>query len=254
MAAPGPAPLSARAAVVRTDALIIITRLALKTDKLGTNVAAQRRKKDLPPSGSSDRSSSASAPPGANSSRTPARRPPKGWLATHGRDLRFLLIFGLLIAAYFLATTTAAVEKRFIPWYLERSAVVCGHVLNLFGDDDVAIKGNVMQSKSTRRSVSVERGCDALAPSALFVSAVLASPVALRSRLLAALGGTLLLLVINLVRIISLYLTRIHWPKAFDVMHLDVWQSLFIFFAILLWAVWATWERARARKKRDAAT
>jgi len=36
-------------------------------------------------------------------------------------------------------------------------------------------------------------------------------------------------------------------------MHLDVWQSLFIFLAILLWAVWATWERSRARKKRHAA-
>lgn len=110
-----------------------------------------------------------------------------------------------------------------------------------------------MRSQKEKRSVSVERGCDALAPSALFVSAVLASPVSIRSRLIAALGGTLLLMVINLVRIISLYLTRIHWPKAFDVMHLDVWQSLFIFLAILLWAVWATWERSRARKKRHAA-
>jgi len=183
----------------------------------------------------------------------PPIRRRKGWLATHGRDLRFLLIFGFFIGCYFLATTTKTVEERFIPWYLEKSAVVCGKVLNAFGDDDVVVQGNVMRSQREKRSVSVERGCDALAPSALFVSAVLASPVSIRSRLIAALAGTGLLLVINLIRIISLYLTRIHWPKAFDVMHLDVWQSLFIFLAILLWAVWATWERSRAKKKRHAA-
>jgi len=186
-------------------------------------------------------------------SKPPSGKPRKGWLATHGRDLRFLLIFAALMGCYFLATTTTTVKDRFIPWYLDASAFVCGKVLHFFGNDDVEVTGNVMRSQKEKRSVSVERGCDALAPSALFVSAVLASPVSIRSRLIAALGGTLLLMVINLVRIISLYLTRIHWPKAFDVMHLDVWQSLFIFLAILLWAVWATWERSRARKKRHAA-
>ena len=191
-----------------------------------------------------NRGGSASGPPGGR------RR--KSWLATHGRDLRFLLIFGVLMGVYFLATTTSTVKDRFIPWYLETSARACGGVLNLCGDTTVRVEGNAMISTQGRRSVSVERGCDALAPSALFVSAVLASPVALSSRLLAAGVGTLLLLVINLFRIISLYLTRVHWPQAFDVMHLDVWQSLFIFLAILFWAVWATWERRRVLRKRHA--
>lgn len=183
----------------------------------------------------------------------PKKRVRKGWLATHGRDLRFLLIFAFFMSCYFLASTAALVKDRFIPWYLDTSAMVCGKTLQFFGDDDVVVTGNIMRSQEEKRSVSVERGCDALAPAALFVSAVLASPVSIRSRLIAALGGITLLLAINLFRIISLYLTRIHWPKAFDVMHLDVWQSLFIFLAILLWAVWATWERSRARKKRHAA-
>lgn len=194
--------------------------------------------------GRSNQGGGASAPPGGR------RR--KSWLATHGRDLRFLLIFGVLMGIYFLATTTSTVKDRFIPWYLQTSARACGGILNFFGDEDVRVEGNAMISTKDRRSVSVERGCDALAPSALFVSAVLASPVALHSRLLASGIGTLLLLAINLFRIISLYLTRVHWPKAFDVMHLDVWQSLFIFLSILFWAVWATWERRRVSRKRHA--
>ena len=91
-------------------------------------------------------------------------------------------------------------------------------------------------------------------PAALFISAVLASPVSWGSRLLAAVVGTALLLTINLIRIISLFLCAVHWRSAFDVMHLDVWQALFIFLAIFLWAIWAAWAVKRHRRKHVPAT
>ena len=87
-------------------------------------------------------------------------------------------------------------------------------------------------------------------PSALFVAAVLASPVALRSRIVAAAVGTIFLMLVNFLRIVSLFLTAVHWRRAFDIMHLDVWQTLFIILALLLWALWA----ARATRKRPRRT
>ncbi len=111
------------------------------------------------------------------------------------------------------------------------------------------IKVNDKTVIEPRWSVTVGRGCDAVQPSALFVSAVLASPVALSSSLPAAVVGTILLMTINLIRIISLLLTGIYTPKLFEVMHLDVWQALFIFLAILFWALWAS-RLARKRRKR----
>jgi exosortase/archaeosortase family protein len=86
-------------------------------------------------------------------------------------------------------------------------------------------------------------------PAALFISAVLASPVTLRARLFAAFAGTVLLLFINLIRIISLFLCAVYAKWAFDVMHLDVWQALFIFLAIFLWAIWAAWAVKRHKRK-----
>lgn len=83
-------------------------------------------------------------------------------------------------------------------------------------------------------------GCDAVEPSALFVSAVLASPVPLLSRLSAAAIGTIVLMLLNLIRVVSLFLVRVYYPQAFDTMHLDVWQALFIFLAIVFWAMWAS--------------
>jgi exosortase/archaeosortase family protein len=107
-----------------------------------------------------------------------------------------------------------------------------------------------MITSSAGGSLSIERGCDAVDPSALFVAAVIASPVRLAPKLLAIVGGTFLLMLLNFARVISLYFVRIHWPKAFDTIHLDVWQAMFIFLAILMWGVWAS--RAAQAPKTEA--
>lgn len=123
------------------------------------------------------------------------------------------------------------------------------------GYEEVEVEGNAVVSRRGQRrgAISVERGCDAVQPSALFVSAVLASPVPLVSRLGAAAVGTIALMLINLVRITTLFLTAVHWRKAFDVMHLDVWQAAFIFLALLFWALWASWVTRRPTRRADAA-
>lgn len=172
-------------------------------------------------------------------------------METHGRDLRFLALFGLLMVVYSGITSTESVKDRFFPWYLELNAKGADAVVHLFGYEDMHRKGKSLISP--RGSITVERGCDAMAPCALFVSAVLASPVPFMSRVLASLVGTALLLVINLFRIITLFLAAVHWKSAFNVLHLEVWQSAFIFLAILLWAIWAAWESARRRRRASDA-
>jgi exosortase/archaeosortase family protein len=173
-------------------------------------------------------------------------------MSTHGRDLRFLIIFGLLMLGYYFLTTTYVVDQRFVPWYLKATTQAAGGTLHAVGYDAVSVEGNDLVGKKGR--ITVERGCDAIAPTALFVSAVIASPAAIGSKAVAVLAGVSILMLVNLVRIITLFLTAVHWPAAFDVMHLDVWQAAFIFLAIVLWALWASWAaRRRARAQRVTA-
>lgn len=169
--------------------------------------------------------------------------PPKTWMQTHGRDLRFLGLFALLMLGYFFVTTTSLVQDRFFPWYLRSTAQVSGGLLRATGYQPMSIEGQSLVS--VRGSITVERGCDAVAPTALFLSAVVASPASIALKVPGLIGGTLILMIVNVVRIITLFLTRVHWPKAFDVMHLDIWQALFIVLAILLWAGWASWTKHR---------
>jgi len=147
---------------------------------------------------------------------------------------------------YWWFSTTPAMndkEKGFFARYLRVNASASAWVLQRAGYDDLTARGKALNSK--RGSITVERGCDAIEPTALFVSAVLASPVRWAPKVIAVLVGSAILAVINFVRIISLFLAAVHWRAAFDILHLDVWQAVFIFLAIFLWAYWAAWAKRR---------
>ncbi len=159
------------------------------------------------------------------------------WGATHGGDLKFLVAFFFLIGLYYAATSTAVAKERFFPWYLHLNAEVSAVVLNGLGHSDVVAHDRVLGSRSFRMNIA--RGCDGVDPSALYIAAVLASPVAFRRKWPAVLIGTGLLLVLNVVRIISLYFTGVYFKSLFKMMHLDVWQAGFIIMALMFWAVWA---------------
>ncbi len=70
---------------------------------------------------------------------------------------------------------------------------------------------------------------------------MVASPVAWRAKLPGLLIGTVSLLVINLIRIITLFAIGVHFPRAFHLIHFEVWQALFIALAIIFWAIWVQW-------------
>lgn len=159
---------------------------------------------------------------------------PKG-----GRPIaRFVLTFGVLVAVFYLGTATAFFRDTFVPAYLGANARVTAAILSLFGQKAEA-EGKMIQS--AKFGMEVERGCDAVEPTVLFLAAVLASPVALRARLIGMVAGGLALAVINVLRLVTLFVTGIYWHEAFEVMHVDVWQAIFIFLAILFWVLWALW-------------
>lgn len=143
-------------------------------------------------------------------------------------------MFGLF-AAFFYGVL---VDSRPFEWYLGLNARVSALLLQLLGDDARAV-GAVVQSSRFR--VEIRHGCDAILPAGLFVTAVLAFPVALRLKWLGMLAGTAVLLAVNMVRILSLYYTGVFWPQHFHTMHVDVWQPVFVFLALFFWILWALW-------------
>ena len=140
-----------------------------------------------------------------------------------------LTAFGVFFFAYFVGTD--AFER-----YLELNAEVSGAILRGLGAD-ARVTGTSIGSSAG--ALQIRHGCDAIFPTGLFVIAVIASPVRFRAKLPGILLGSVVLLSINLIRIVSLHYTQVYIPKWFHVMHVDVWQPAFIFMALLFWVVWA---------------
>ncbi len=153
--------------------------------------------------------------------------------------LKFLLIFGVLLAAFYLFIAFAPIySKRFVPSYHHFIAKVSGYLLTIFGQD---ITVTVASISSPRFSVNIIRGCDAVEPIALYVCAVLAFPLPFLKKLPGMIAGALALSILNFFRIVSLFLIGVYSPKIFALTHIDVWQALFIFFAVLFWILWLLW-------------
>jgi exosortase H (IPTLxxWG-CTERM-specific) len=99
-------------------------------------------------------------------------------------------------------------------------------------------EGTVIQS--SLGSIEIVRECTAAYPTAMYWAAVLAYPCTLRRKLIGAAVGALAIQVINLARVVSLCCIHKWYPQIFETAHLVVWQSLIVFFTLLIWIIWAT--------------
>lgn len=154
----------------------------------------------------------------------------------------FAILFGAMVIPlniyyYAFFSKTGAFQG-----YLNINAQASASIMRVFGTEARAF-GNAISSPAPGSGLSIAIGCDAIQPSILFLCAVLASPVAFRLKLPGVLLGVPILLVLNVVRIITLFYTQIHVPSLFDLMHVDVWQALFIILAMVFWVIWAKWAK-----------
>ena len=177
------------------------------------------------------------------------QRGAEAWFATKRSILRFVLVLGVLTALFNVLFYAWLDRTVFFQSYLALNADTCAAVLTWFGESARAAGTQVV---SPRYSLEIMHGCDAIQAAAFFVLAMLAFPSAIARlrRVPYMLVGTTTLLLLNLVRVITLYYTGLYYPKAFEVMHVDVWQTLFIFASLMLWLAWA--RRAAQAKDKSA--
>lgn len=184
--------------------------------------------------------------------RKPVRGTQRLWLAHKRRVFRFVVLLGVGVVGFNILFFRWLSLGEPFQEYLRLNAEASAAVVQLLGDDATVTGTSII---SPRYSITIKRGCEAIQVSAFFVLAVLAWPVSV-SRWRRAVGlvvGTLLLLTLNLVRIVSLYYTGIYFPSAFEAMHVEVWQPVFIVVALFLWTTWLWWTSRSEAVRRDVA-
>ena len=173
-------------------------------------------------------------------------RPPSGfrasllaWYQAKQPVIRFVFLFALFMGIFYGVMLIPAVDRVMYD-YLAANAWLSHALLNLLGFGTVL---NMTQISSGDFSIVVRRGCDAVEPAALFASAVLAFPAPWRKKAVGIVAGTLVLLAINILRVVSLFWIGIVARPLFAKIHLEIWPLLFILAAFALCAAWIRWAR-----------
>ena len=168
-------------------------------------------------------------PPGASPTSTEA---PPG----RGREIRFLIVFLLVLGLGFTLISLNWVNDHLIEPFTAGVAKASGWTLDAIGQD-ITMKGTVI--RSPRFAVNIMNGCNGVETMIIFLAAVLAFPASWKARLGGLALGVVAIQFINLVRVVALFLTGAYFPKFFDSSHTVVWQTVVILFGVLLWIFWA---------------
>jgi len=149
-----------------------------------------------------------------------------------------MVVFAVLMGLFYGFVHTPANETTAFRPYLAFIARVMGGILSLAGYE-ASVSETVISTPQF--SLEIVRGCDAIEPAAMYMAAVLASPVGVWPKLPGILIGTAAIMLINLLRIVSLFFVGVYYPDAFDILHEDVWQAVFVVLALGFWAIWVQW-------------
>jgi exosortase H (IPTLxxWG-CTERM-specific) len=172
-------------------------------------------------------------------SRNPAPATPPStepFWRRYRREITFLTVFLVLLGGSFTLISVPWVNDHVIEPFTAGIALASGAVLDLIGQD-VTMQGTMI--RNARFAVNIRNGCNGVEAMLIFLAAVLAFPASWRSRLLGLGLGILAIQVVNLIRVVALFLTGIYFPQLFDTSHTVIWQTLVILSGVLLWIYWA---------------
>lgn len=153
------------------------------------------------------------------------------WVADPSR--RFVPLF--LVYLWLLTSLTGLLSSERMQTLLRATAWTDYQLLRFFSDD-VRLSGIIVSLDGFAVRIITE--CTGLFEAVILVAAVLAYPATWRERLFGALTGTLLLYLVNVLRIAFLVLVGSHRPDLFEVAHVYFWQTLLAFFIVVIWLSW----------------
>ena len=146
--------------------------------------------------------------------------------------------FILIITLFHILRYTAFYSDRIHPSVIHSNAEGGNWFLNMFGFETRAEAGAVISSSF---HMNINHGCDAVDAIIILTAIVLAFPTRWSKKLIGAFVGLLFLVVLNLIRIISLFWLGEQHPAWFEFAHVELWQFLFIIMTLAFCALWIRW-------------
>jgi exosortase/archaeosortase family protein len=87
-------------------------------------------------------------------------------------------------------------------------------------------------------SVKILGNCNAIYETVLLLSAVIAFPALLKEKVVGGVLGTIFIYLLNLLRVVLLYLVGVYAPQFFEESHVYVSQTIFFVMVAIFWLIW----------------
>ena len=152
---------------------------------------------------------------------------------------KFVLAFGLCFGLFYAVYLSDFYAQHIGPPLTSLQAHIGGVLLDLLGQQTTVADSRISGSDY---SVNIKKGCDGLEPMAMLLCAILVFPIAFRFKWRGILLGSLVLLVLNQVRIVALYFAgKSFSEELFEWLHLQGGFVIFTAFVVIIWMTWANW-------------
>ena len=160
--------------------------------------------------------------------------------------IRFGAYFIGLIILFYLWWTGVKIDGPILGNIVKFTTKASSFVLNIFGYD-TSVDGSLLFSN--QYSVDLKAGCDGVEPLALFLFSIVAYPIAFKFKWPAILIAVPAFFLMNIIRVITLFLIGIYIPNYFELFHTGIWQGLFLIYGAVLWIIWFNWTFRKETEK-----
>jgi exosortase H (IPTLxxWG-CTERM-specific) len=158
-------------------------------------------------------------------------------VALNRRQVRFLVLFFVLLLVFYVVIVLKPVDAHVITPFTTGLTAVSASILNAIGENvhrtgTLIIGGNF--------AVDIKNGCNGIEAMVFLCAAMLAFEAPIKSRIAGLLMACFGLQLLNLIRIVSLFLLGRYRREWFEAFHLAVWQSVIFGAAVLMFVLWTT--------------
>ena len=148
---------------------------------------------------------------------------------------RFCLLFLGLLVGFYVLLTLDLLKNYFSTPVTSLIASQGAFVLKILGLD---VYASGITISGAGFSVKILGNCNAILETVLFLSAVMAFPATLKEKVIGGSLGTIFIYLLNLLRVVILYLIGVYAPQHFEESHIYISQSIFIFLVAIFWFCW----------------
>ena len=162
-------------------------------------------------------------------------------MPVNARQKRFIFRFFGLLILFYVVITPKPVDRAVVQPFTRGIAAVSNTLLNVLGQNTVR-NGTLISNPAF--AVDIKNGCNGLEALVFLCAAIFAFDAPFRSRLTGVAIGAVIVEVLNLFRVVSLFLIGRYRPDLFELFHVAVWQAVIFGAAVFTFISWTGRQRS----------